>query len=241
MNALQKLSALISSCDEEFFLRLDRFSVERKPLFVSFVNPLAVGISTRYSEYLPALERMDFVFSDGILLCKAIKRLSGVNVKRYSFDGNSLAPRVFRLLSSKHARVAFVGGEQGVAENAASKIRDRFGTNVVFTHHGFIDVSDMSDIFRKLEASGADFLLVGMGAPQQELVLARLKDMGWCGVGMTCGGYLDQVVDAGVQYYPRLIEKLNLRAFYRMFKEPRRLVPRYVIGYWPFFKILLRK
>jgi UDP-N-acetyl-D-mannosaminuronic acid transferase (WecB/TagA/CpsF family) len=61
-----------------------------------------------------------------------------------------------------------------------------------------------------------------MGAPRQEAFLVALADSGWKGVGFTCGGYFDHLGE-GFHYYPRLIDKFNLRWFYRIAREPRRL------------------
>ena len=78
-----------------------------------------------------------------------------------------------------------------------------------------------------------------MGVPLQERFLLQLTDAGWNGVGITCGGFLDQL-SQGVQYYPGWINSLNLRWAYRLMREPGRLWRRYLLDY-PKFGIAVCK
>ena len=76
-----------------------------------------------------------------------------------------------------------------------------------------------------------------MGTGLQERFLLDLADLGWTGLGLTCGGYLDQVLTGGgVRYYPDLVDRLHLRAAYRLLQEPARLLPRYTRDYLPFYR-----
>ena len=79
-----------------------------------------------------------------------------------------------------------------------------------------------------------------MGAPRQEQFLINLKNAGWTGIGFTCGGFFDQIVDR-VDYYPGWVDKMNLRFLYRLLKEPRRLWRRYLIDYQVFMKRFLKE
>ena len=63
----------------------------------------------------------------------------------------------------------------------------------------------------------------------QEQFLIDLQKSGWQGVGYTCGGFLHQTAK-GIQYYPKWVNRLGLRAFYRMYDEPQ-LIKRYFIEY----------
>jgi N-acetylglucosaminyldiphosphoundecaprenol N-acetyl-beta-D-mannosaminyltransferase len=74
-----------------------------------------------------------------------------------------------------------------------------------------------------------------MGAPLQERFLLQLADDGWHGIGFTCGGFLDQLID-GKNYYPAWADRLNIRFLYRLAKEPRRLWRRYLVDYQVFIR-----
>jgi len=69
-----------------------------------------------------------------------------------------------------------------------------------------------------------------MGSLVQESFLLALMGSGWRGLGFTCGGFLDQLSN-GFNYYPKLVNALNLRWAYRLAKDPRRLWRRYLLDY----------
>ena len=64
----------------------------------------------------------------------------------------------------------------------------------------------------------SDFTVVGMGSPLQERFALDLKNAGYRGVVFTCGGFLHQSARR-INYYPEWVDKLKLRAFYRLFHE----------------------
>lgn len=64
-----------------------------------------------------------------------------------------------------------------------------------------------------------DFLIVGMGVLMQEDFLFRVKKNGYLGVGFTCGGFIHQTFKSEINYYPKWVDKINMRFVYRMYKE----------------------
>ena len=92
-------------------------------------------------------------------------------------------------------------------------------------------------IARAVEELRPDIVICGMGSGLQEAVLLKLRERGWRGWGFTCGGYLDQL-QTELSYYPRWVDRTNLRWAYRLAREPDRLWRRYLIDY-PHFGLLL--
>jgi len=78
-----------------------------------------------------------------------------------------------------------------------------------------------------------------MGAVKQEEVANALVDFGFKGRIYTCGGFIHQTAMSGGKYYPWLVNKLQLRFAYRMFKEPT-TVRRYLLDYPRAFLLLSR-
>lgn len=213
---------------------------ENGVMLITFINPLSITIMEKNCDYYPMLSSFDYIFSDGILLAMFLSKMTEIEVQRLSFDGNSLAPLVFSDFEKEGSKVAFVGGVEGVATKAAKKITEKYSLDIIYTHSGFFLNNNFDDEIDKIIAMNVKLIVVGMGAPHQECFSIRAKELGFKGVVFTCGGYLDQIIDSGEVYYPYWINRLNLRALYRIFKEPRRLVPRYTIDYWPFYRDCLR-
>jgi beta-1,4-glucosyltransferase len=72
-----------------------------------------------------------------------------------------------------------------------------------------------------------DLVLVGLGAGLQERVLVEAAGGMTAGYALTCGGFLDQVLQTG--YYPAWAYPLRLNWLVRLAREPRRLWRRYTL------------
>lgn len=205
------------------------FSLKEK-INYSFLNPYSYLILRKKNPEL--LSSRNFIyFFDGFFLVWILKLLGETNVLRYSFDDTSLAPTVFSIAVKENLSIALIGSAPGVVENAKKYIENSFsGINIKYISHGYLDKKEYEIALKY--SSKCDFVICSMGTPAQEIFLNDLRHIGWSGVGFTCGGYLDQLVNAkGKVYYPRWIDKCNLRWLYRIFKEPKRLIYRYFIDY----------
>ena len=104
--------------------------------------------------------------------------------------------------------------------------------NVLRYRDGYFSDKEREDELDLLIKDNPDIVIVGMGTPLQEFFLRDLRELGWQGTGFTCGGYLHQSSN-GIDYYPKLIDKLNLRWLYRIYDEPK-LFKRYTVDYSKF-------
>ena len=146
--------------------------------------------------------------------------------------GVDLAARVVELAAAEGLSVFFLGAAPGVAEEAARRQVERCpGLKVAGTHHGYFSTVEEPDVVRAVRESGADILLVAMGAPRQEILLHRYRD-GWgAGVGLGIGGSFD--VWAGtVKRAPAWTQKAKVEWLYRLATNPGRArrqlaLPRY--------------
>jgi UDP-N-acetyl-D-mannosaminuronic acid transferase (WecB/TagA/CpsF family) len=82
----------------------------------------------------------------------------------------------------------------------------------------------LQDLVRDIQP---DMLLVGLGAGLQEQVLLEAASAMGRGYALTCGGFLDQVIQDG--YYPGWAYPLRLNWLVRLAREPRRLWRRYTV------------
>jgi N-acetylglucosaminyldiphosphoundecaprenol N-acetyl-beta-D-mannosaminyltransferase len=182
-------------------------------------------------------DRFDIVATDGIAMVQGVKWLHHLPVVRLSFDSTSLAPPILRLVERYDGSVVLCGGQPGVAERAAQVLRAGYSRlRIVATFDGYTDAEvQIAQICRL----SPQLVICGMGPVRQEWFLTTLADWGWSGVGITCGGYLDQL-GQGLQYYPAAINALNLRWAYRLYKEPGRLWRRYLLDYPRFAMSLCR-
>lgn len=195
----------------------------------TFINPYSYRL-------LRGLIRTDDMYSlfqyhmDGISLAVIDSILHFRNTPRRSFDDTSLAPEVFNYAKKNNLSIGLVGSSDESIKGAMSIISEKYKPSRIVAHHGFFSESETSRVVD--EFSGFDIVICSMGTPRQEHFLLSLVKSGWTGVGFTCGGYFDQLNSAGgLDYYPALVNKLNLRWAYRIYREPKRLWKRYLIDY----------
>jgi len=195
------------------------------------INPHAYHLAKRHEEYCGLLWRTDFVYPDGIGIVYALSAVLGVRAARVSFDATSLYHPFFRMLDRRGKSLFVVGAKPGIAEQAAARMtREYPNVREAGVLDGYQSVEKIVEAVRK---SDANVVLVGMGMPKQEQVLFALRNSGFAGIALTCGGFLDQFV-SGERYYPDWVNRYNLRSPYRLVKEPRRLWRRYLVEYLPF-------
>lgn len=198
---------------------------------VTFVNPNAFHLRSIDQGYANMLWHFDLILADGIGVVKALQWVNGEKVERQSFDTTSLFHPLLSRLNGSRRSLCIVGGEPGVAHRAMHKMRRAYPD---IDYRGSLDgYQEFNRIIEWIKGRGSDVVLVGMGAPSQEAVLLRLKQDGFNGLGLTCGGFLDQYVSNDT-YYPQMIDRLDLRWLYRLIREPRRLRRRYLIQYQAF-------
>lgn len=179
-------------------------------------------------------DAFDYIFCDGILLCWAF-RLWGVKVLRRSFDTTSLAPLIFKYSEDRGLKVVFIGGEEGVASRAGAVIKKKYpNLDIVGCISGYFeDDLHRMNVIKSIIGLNPDIVICGMGVPLQEFFLRDLRRAGWLGTGFTCGGFFHQTAKAGLQYYPRWMDKANLRWLYRIYDEPK-LIRRYTYDFFRF-------
>lgn len=184
----------------------------------TFLNPVS---------YLDALDNKDLfskfdgIFADGSVLVAAIRMLYGKKIERRSFDMTSVAPQLFDYAVQNNKSVYIVASKQEQVEKAVAIFKEKWtGLNIIGFRNGyFANQEEQEQEAIHIAEVNPDFLIVGMGAVMQEKFLVLNKENGFKGVGFTCGGFIHQVAQGDMDYYPAWVDKWNLRFVYRFFKE----------------------
>ena len=132
----------------------------------------------------------------------------------------------FAAVAEGRWRVFWLGGEPGVTELAAQKLREKHPDFELASDHGFHD--DVAPLLARINAWQPHILLVGMGTPAQERWVARWRDALDVPVVWVLGATHDFVsgrVSRGPVWLHRDHEWLA-----RLLVDPRRLWRRYLLG-----------
>jgi N-acetylglucosaminyldiphosphoundecaprenol N-acetyl-beta-D-mannosaminyltransferase len=156
-------------------------------------------------------------------------RIAGAPL-RGSVTGRLLPEAVGRKLAQHEMSIALFGGEPGTTAQAAAELRRR-GVSVsaaIGPPMGFaIDSEADSGYVQELATLRPQAVFVGLGAPKQELWMARHAADIPGAVVVGVGAAID--VLAGLRREaPRWMTRAGLEWAYRLVHEPRRLARRYL-------------
>ncbi len=201
---------------------------ERKPTQICFVNSDCLNIAYENSTYAEVLHKSDWIVPDGIGIHLAC-RMKGGEMKE-NVNGTDLFPRLCERLSSTELSIYFLGARPGVSNRAAEVMQGRYPSlRIAGCHDGYFSMNQESEVIDDINRSHAEILLVGMGAPRQDLWIdhhrAELAPAVCIGVGGLFDFYSGRISRA-----PQWIRELGLEWTWRLAMEPRRMWHRYLIG-----------
>lgn len=199
-----------------------------EPTSVAFVNPDCLNTAVGAPAYREALAHTTRVWPDGIGLHLACQML-GTPLKA-NVNGTDLFPHLCEAAAAGGRSLYLLGGKPGVAEAAARAMTARYpALRIAGTGHGYMDAIGERDAIAAINASGADMLLVGFGAPRQELWLQAHADALRVPVRMGVGGLFDYY-SGRIPRAPQWMREAGLEWIWRLRQEPGRLWRRYVLG-----------
>ena len=185
--------------------------------YIVTANPEIVLRCREDAAYAAAVNGAKLVLADGVGdLCAA--RILGTPLPG-RVAGADLVPRLLSRLAERGGSVFLYGARPGVAERAGESLQSACpGLRIAGTENGYI--SDETALLEALEREKPDLLLLGLGAPRQELWMAENRQR-TPAVMIGVGGLLD-VFAGDIPRAPESWQRLGLEWLYRLLREPRR-------------------
>jgi N-acetylglucosaminyldiphosphoundecaprenol N-acetyl-beta-D-mannosaminyltransferase len=188
-----------------------------------------------------AYRRARLSFADGAPLVWASHLLRTPLPAKLS--GSDMIVPLAALAGERGWRLYLLGGQPGAAAVAAERLRARCGVTVVGVDDAMVtaDGSGAADaaVVARVRAARPDLIFVGLGAPKQELWIARVLDEIRPAVAIGVGASLDFLAGR-VRRAPRWMSRAGLEWTYRLAQEPKRLWRRYLVRGPRFVGIVLR-
>lgn len=193
-----------------------------------------------------AYNKAALILADGFPLVIASKMFG--NPLPGTVPGSDLVPALFDYFQNDLAKdltIFLLGAAPGVADRASLKIQAKWPrVKVVGTlspAFGFeLDQAECEHICRVVAKSGADLLVLGLGAPKQELWISKYSKQLPVKVALCVGATIDFLAEEKPRA-PIWMRSFGLEWFHRMASEPRRLAGRYLKDAIIFPKIILKE
>lgn len=185
--------------------------------YIVTANPEIVLRCREDAAYAAAVNGAELVLADGVGDLYAARILGTPLPGRVA--GSDLVPRLLARLAERGGSVFLYGARPGVAERAGESLQSACpGLRIAGTENGYI--SDETALLEALEREKPDLLLLGLGAPRQELWMAKNRQR-TPAVMIGVGGLLD-VFAGDIPRAPETWQRLGLEWLYRLLREPRR-------------------
>jgi N-acetylglucosaminyldiphosphoundecaprenol N-acetyl-beta-D-mannosaminyltransferase len=198
-------------------------------MHVVTANPEMIYASEQNLRLKKLINSADIVTADGIGVVWAARRLGTPGIERVT--GIDLIEALFPIAHAGKWRIFFLGGEPGVAEQAAHQVVLKNHGITWDAMHGYFSSEEEPRVLDKIQHFQPDLILVGLGAPRQEYWIAEHPGLAFVSIGV--GGSFDALAGIVVRA-PKRIQDLHVEWLYRLCKEPWRwkrqaVLPRFVI------------
>lgn len=196
-------------------------------------------------EYYDIVRRAEWCVCDSKILYLSAKLLRTPLPE--AIPGSSFFPAFYEYhKEDEKCKIFLLGAMDGVADKAKGIINSKVGREIVVgsysPSYGFEKKKDENEeIYRMINDSGANVVLVGVGCPKQEKWIdAHKAKMPGVDIWMALGATID--FEAGnIKRAPMIWRKMYMEWFYRFLQEPRRMYKRYFVDDPKFFWFLLQQ
>lgn len=204
---------------------------DNKKSYIVAVN-IDVIIKIEKDQYLKKIiDKANLVLVDGTPLVWISKLFrTPVNEK---ISGSDLVPRVCKMAADKGYKIFFLGGKDGIAEQAKNRLIHQYPQiKIVGTYapiFGFEkNQKEINKINYMISKAKPDILIVCLGCPKQEKYIYENIDKYDAKVSICAGATIDFLAGT-VKRAPQWMSNCGLEWFYRFIQEPKRLFKRYFI------------
>ncbi len=197
-----------------------------------------------HEDFRQAYANADLILADGHPIVWASHLLRRPLPQRV--PGSELVPALFDSFNQRGSlRVFLLGAAEGVADRAAQNMKEEWPNvetvGVYSPPIGFEKNADETKvILGQIAACRPDVLVVGLGAPKQELWVHRHAGNIRAKVALCVGATIDFIAGEKKRA-PRWMQKCGAEWLHRVATEPQRLFLRYAKDAWIFPQIVFQQ
>ena len=196
-----------------------------KPDYICVADGVILNMANRKPDYLKVVNGGMFSICDSSYVPLYLKWIYG---RRY---GQYCGSQIFKdIVSSGRYRMMFMGTSERTLKGLKETITawNPQVATMCFYELPFrrVDEFDYEDIARRVEASGAEIIWVALGAPKQEIFMAKLKPYLKRGVMIAVGAAFKFYSGTDEKRAPQWMLNAHLEWVYRILCAPKKQLKR---------------
>lgn len=193
---------------------------KQEKMFLITANPETLMMGLEIPEFdAVLLDENTTIVPDGIGIIKALQIVGYGRNKR--IPGVEFTDLMLKLADIKSKSVYFYGASPEVVETLVQKTKQKYSHAIIAGYQNGYE-KDADEVMSEIAACNPDIVLVALGVPAQELLIAKHYHEFQKGIFMGVGGSFD-VLSGCKKRAPEIFLKLNLEWLYRICREPKRL------------------
>lgn len=196
---------------------------------VATANLDFLAIARRDGEARALIESCDLVVADGAPVAWLARLVARSPVERLA--GVDLTLEILRA-AAPGLRVAMYGGAESISAAAAAELQRRFpGVRIVLRRcppYRVLTAPETEEDLRAMREARPDLVLVALGFPRQERLMAEYRPSAPNALWLGIGGTFDFIAGKRVRA-PGALQALGMEWLVRLAQEPGRLWKRYLL------------
>lgn len=212
---------------------VDALIESRRPSYFITANLHYVMLTKEHPDLEAINEQAAFILADGAPVVWAARKRPTPLPERVA--GSDLIFHLCDLSARKGRRLFFLGAPEGVADEAAEKLRGRYpGVQVVGTEcPPFREPTEAEhdELLDRIRGASPDILFVAFGQPKGERWIFENHERLGVPVCVQVGASLEFAAGRFARA-PRWMQRTGLEWVFRLLQEPRRLFSRYARNAW---------
>lgn len=218
---------------------------EWKGEYVTFLDSHALVIATEKEDYYEAQSDSIVSFADGYPIAKRQRKYGFSHAERIA--GPDVMDAIFKKSVQNGYKHYFYGSNEETLSKMKTRLESKYEGIDIVGYFAPKRVDDMPkagfderyrEDIEKINAAGADFIWIGLGASKQEYWMHHAK-------GKINGLMLG--VGAGFDFHsgskkraPLWMQKNGMEWLFRVLQEPKRLLRRYMVTNFKFMKLCIK-
>lgn len=190
-------------------------------------NMLNVNLFHRNEEFKKAFKNATLIYPEGASVVLASKFLeSPLQEKTTLLD---FILDVVSLAEKNRWPIYILGGKPKVYVKAFDNLKKKFPKLVLYGRNGYFTEEEEQRIITDINKKNIKILFVAFGSPDQEVWIDKNIDKIKAKAFFGIGGSID-VLAGIIPRAPKLFHENGFEWLYRVYKEPKRLWKRYLVG-----------